>query len=46
MVAEDAIVGQSHRLIGHELGQTQGNGEGQTSQACFSSWGHKKWDTT
>ena len=46
MVAEDAIVGQYYHLIGHERGQTQGDGKGQGSQACCSSWGHKEWDTT
>ena len=31
---------------GHELGQTQGDAEGQGSLACCSPWGHKESDTT
>ena len=30
----------------HELGQTQGDGEGQRSLACCSPWGRKESDTT
>ena len=30
----------------HELEQTPGDGEGQGSLACCSSWGHEKLDTT
>ena len=32
--------------IGHELGQTLGDGEGQGGQACCSPWGHKELETT
>ena len=34
-----------HWCNGHELGQTSGDGEGQGSLACCSSWGCKKSDT-
>ena len=30
--------------IGHELGQTLGDGEGQGGQACCSPWGHRVGD--
>ena len=39
------MAGWHHRLNGHELGQTPGDGEGQGSLACFSPWGHKEVDT-
>ena len=29
---------------GHEFEQAPGNGEGQGSLTCFSSWGHKELD--
>ena len=35
-----------HRFKGHEFEQTPGDGEGQGSLACCSSWGHKESDTT
>ena len=35
-----------HRLNGHELGQTPGDGEGQGSLACYSPRGRKEADTT
>ena len=35
-----------HRFKGHEFEQTPGDGEGQGSLACRSSWGHKESDTT
>ena len=35
------MVGWHHRLIGHELGKTSGDGEGQGSLACCSPWGHR-----
>ena len=31
---------------GHEFEQTLGNGEGQGSLECCSSWGHEELDTT
>ena len=38
---EDEMVGWHHRLNGHEFEQAQGDGEGQGSLACCSSWGRK-----
>ena len=38
---EDETVGWHHRLNGHELKQTPGDGEGQESLACCSPWCHK-----
>ena len=40
------MVGWHHQCNGHELGQTPGDGDGQGSPACCSSWGHEKSDTT
>ena len=40
------MVGWHHLLSGHEFEQAQGDGEGQKSQACCSSQGHKQLDTT
>jgi len=40
---EDELVGQHHRLDGHEFEQTPGDSEGQGSLACCSPWGHKNW---
>ena len=40
------MVGWHHLLNGHELEETQVDGEGQGSLACCSSWGHKESDTT
>ena len=40
------MVGWHHCLNGHEFGQAVGDGEGQGSLACCSSWGHKEQDTT
>ena len=45
-VTEDEMVGWHHRLNGHELGQTPGDGEGQGSLVCFSPWGQGELDTT
>ena len=36
---EDEIVGGHHRLTGHELEQTPGDGEGQGGLACCSPLG-------
>ena len=44
--AEDEIGGWHHRLNGLEFEQTPGDGEGQRSLACYSSWGHKESDMT
>ena len=43
---EDEMVGWHHWLNGHEFEQTPGDSEGQGSQACWSSWGHKELDMT
>ena len=43
---EDEMVGWHHQLDGHELEQAPGDGEGQGSLACCSSWGCKESDTT
>ena len=43
---EDEMVGWYHWLNGHEFEQTQGDGEGQGSLVCCSSWGHKESDMT
>ena len=39
--AEDEMVGWHHQLNGHESEQALGDGEGQGSLACCSSWGAK-----
>ena len=38
---EDEMVGWHHRLNGHEIGQTLGDGEGQRDLVCYSPWGCK-----
>ena len=43
---EDEMVGWYHGLNGHESEQAPGDGEGQGSLACCSSWGCKESDTT
>ena len=35
-----------HHQNGHELGQTPGDGEGEESLACCSSWGLKESNVT
>ena len=45
-MTEDERVRRHHRLSGHDSEQTLGDGEGQGSLACCSSWGHKESDTT
>ena len=45
-VVEDEMVGWHHQLNGREFEQTLGDGEGQGSLACCSSWGRKVSDTT
>ena len=45
-MTEDEIVGWHHRLDGNQFGQTLGDGEGQGSLACCSSWGCKELDMT
>ena len=44
--AEDEMIKWHHQLDGHEFEQAPGDGEGQGSLACFSSWGLKESDTT
>ena len=43
-MTEDEMVGWYHRLNGHELRQTLGDGEGQGGLACCSSRGGKESD--
>ena len=45
-MTEDEMDGWHHWLDGHEFQQAPGNGEGQGSLVCRSSWGHKESDTT
>ena len=40
------MVGWHHQLNGHEFEQAPGDGEGQGSLECCSSWGRKESDTT
>ena len=39
---EEEMVGWHHRFIGHELGHTLGDGDGQGGLVCCSPWGHKE----
>ena len=43
---QDEMVGWHHWLNGHELSKLLGDGEGQGSLVCYSSWGHKGSDMT
>ena len=45
-MTEDEMVGWHYRLDGHELDQTQEDGEGQGSLVHCSPWGYKELDTT
>ena len=45
-MTEDEMVGWHRWLNGHEFEWTLGDGEGQWSLACCSSWDHKGLDTT
>ena len=45
-VTVDEMVQWHHRLNGHEFERTSGEGEGQGSLVCHSSWGCKESDTT
>ena len=40
------MVGQHHRLNGHEFEQTPGDGERRGSLMCCSPWGRRELDTT
>ena len=43
---EDKMAGWHHLFNEQEFKQTLGDGEGQGSLACGSSWGYKELDTT
>ena len=45
-MTEDEMAGWHHQLDGHEFVQASGDGDGQGSLACCSSWGLKESDTT
>ena len=45
-MTEDETVGWHHPLNGPEFEQAPGDGEGQGSLVCSSSWGRKALDTT
>ena len=45
-MAEDEMAGWHHPLNGHELEQALGDGDGQGSPVCCSSWGLKESDMT
>ena len=45
-MTEDEMVGWHHQLLGHEFEQALGDGEGQGSLACCSTWGCKESDMT
>ena len=45
-MTEEEMVGWHYQFNGHEFEQTPGDGEGQGSLVCCSSWGHKESDTT
>ena len=43
---EDEMAAWHLQLIGQELGQTPGGGEGQASPVCCSPWGCEEMGTT
>ena len=43
---EDEMGGWHHQLNGREFEQTPGEGEGNGSLACCTSWGRKEVDWT
>ena len=45
-MTKDTMVGWHYCFNGHEFKQAPGDGEGQGSLACCSTWGHKESDTT
>ena len=45
-MTEDEIFGWHHQLNGYEFEQAPGDGEGQGSLACCSTWGHTESDMT
>ena len=42
--SEDEIIAWHHQLKGHEFEQPLGDGQGQGSLVCCSTWGHKELD--
>ena len=45
-MTEDEMVGQHHRLNGHEFGWTSAAGDGQGGLVCCGSWVVKESDMT
>ena len=45
-MTNDEVVRWHHGLSGEEFDQAPGDGEGQSSQTGYSSWGCKDLDTT
>ena len=45
-MTEDEMVAWHYRLEEHEFEQAPGDGDGQGSLACCSSWGRKESDMT
>ena len=45
-MTEDEMVGWHHPVNGREFEQSLGNGEGQGSLACCSTWGRQELDMT
>ena len=45
-MTEVEMVGCHHQFNGHEFEQALGDGEGQESLACCSSWSQKELDMT
>ena len=45
-MTEDEVIGQHHRLNGHEFEQVPGAGDEQGSLARCSPWGHEEQDMT
>ena len=45
-MSEDKMVEWHHKINAHEFEQAEGDGEGQGSLACCSSWGRKELDMT
>ena len=43
-MTEDEMVGQHHRLDGHEFEQAPGIDDGQGNLVCYSPWGGKESD--
>ena len=43
---DEWLNGITHSIKGHEFEQTPGDGKGQGSLVCCSSWGHKELDVT